>query len=138
MTAQDRPRPATEDLDEVVVVVAVRARQRVVQVGIPDHDVAGRAAHDVGVADVVERHVVDDKSTALREDAREAVLAAGELGVDDLHVAIVGVELQHDADVLLAAEEAHLAEDDVSRGAYLGDRRPPGRHDAQPAHDDAP
>ena len=101
VAALDPPRPAAEDLDEVVVVVAVRARQRVVEIGVADHDVVGRTAHDVGIAHVVEAHVVDREPAPLREDARQAVLAVRELGVGDRHVAIVGIELQRDAEILV-------------------------------------
>ena len=79
------------------MVVPVRARERVVQVGIADRDVVGRTADDVGIAHVVEAHVVDHDPAALREDAREAVLAARELGVGDGDVPVVGIELQCDA-----------------------------------------
>ena len=129
--AHDRPRSAAEDLDKVVVVVPMRARERVVQVGVADRDVVGRAADDVGIAHVVEAHVIDHEPAALREDARETVLAVGELGLGDRDVAVVGVELQCHAGVLLGAEEAHVAERDVARRAHVGDRRRARGHDAQ-------
>ncbi len=94
--AHDRPRPAAEDLDEVVVVVAVRAGERVVQIGIADHHVVRRTADDVGVADVVEADVVDDETPALGEDAGEPVLAVRELGMRDRDVAVVRIELERD------------------------------------------
>ena len=90
---------------------------------VADHDVVGGSADDVGVA-----HVVEDarrRSSGpcpAREHAREAVLAARELRVGDRDVAIVGVELQRHAEVLVDAEEAHVAERDVARVAAR--RRP--------------
>ena len=64
VVALDDPRPSAEDLDEVVVVVAVRPRERVVEIGIADRDVVGSTAHDVGIAHVVEAHVVDRRARA--------------------------------------------------------------------------
>ena len=135
--ALDRPGAAAQDLDEIVVVVAVRAGQRVVQVRVADDDVVGGAADHVGIEDVVEEDVVDHEALALGQDARQPVLAVRELGIGDRHVPIAGIELERDALVLLHAQEAHAAERHGARFAHLRERGLVGRLDAQVAHDDA-